>query len=222
MNLVLFDLDYTLLPIDSDHSWGEFTTRIGWTDPVEFRRRNDEFFAQYQAGVLDVHEYIRFATGPIRSRGAQAAARAHEAFMREVIFPAIKPQALELVQSHRNAGDELVIVTATNEFITRPIADAFGVDHLIAVELERDPSGWFTGEIQGIASFRGGKVDRVGQWLAQRGLGWSDVSSIFYSDSTNDLPLLEKVDTAVATNPAPALREIAQARGWRVLDLFGN
>lgn len=222
MNLVLFDLDYTLLPIDSDHSWGEFTTRIGWTDPVEFRRRNDEFFAQYQAGVLDVHEYIRFATGPIRSRGAQAAARAHEAFMREVIFPAIKPQALELVQSHRNAGDELVIVTATNEFITRPIADAFGVDHLIAVELERDPSGWFTGEIQGIASFRGGKVDRVGQWLAQRGLGWSDVSSTFYSDSTNDLPLLEKVDTAVATNPAPALREIAQARGWRVLDLFGN
>ena len=154
MNLVLFDLDYTLLPIDSDHSWGEFTTRIGWTDPVEFRRMNDEFFAQYQAGVLDVHEYIRFATGPIRSRGAQAAARAHEAFMREVIFPAIKPQALELVQSHRNAGDELVIVTATNEFITRPIADAFGVDHLIAVELERDPSGWFTGEIQGIASFR--------------------------------------------------------------------
>ncbi|MBL8370104.1 MAG: HAD family phosphatase [Burkholderiaceae bacterium] len=222
MNLVLFDLDYTLLPIDSDHSWGEFTTRIGWTDPVEFRRMNDEFFAQYQAGVLDVHEYIRFATGPIRSRGAQAAARAHEAFMREVIFPAIKPQALELVQSHRNAGDELVIVTATNEFITRPIADAFGVDHLIAVELERDPSGWFTGEIQGIASFRGGKVDRVGQWLAQRGLVWSDVSSTFYSDSTNDLPLLEKVDTAVATNPAPALREIAQARGWRVLDLFGN
>lgn len=222
MNLVLFDLDYTLLPIDSDHSWGEFTTRIGWTDPVEFRRRNDEFFAQYQAGVLDVHEYIRFATGPIRSRGAQAAARAHEAFMREVIFPAIKPQALELVQFHRDAGDELVIVTATNEFITRPIADAFGVDHLIAVELERDPSGWFTGEIQGIASFRGGKVDRVGQWLAQRGLGWSDVSSTFYSDSTNDLPLLEQVDTAVATNPAPALREIAQARGWRVLDLFGN
>ena len=222
MNLVLFDLDYTLLPIDSDHSWGEFTTRIGWTDPVEFRRRNDEFFAQYQAGVLDVHEYIRFATGPIRSRGAQAAARAHEAFMREVIFPAIKPQALELVQFHRDAGDELVIVTATNEFITRPIADAFGVDHLIAGELERDPSGWFTGEIQGIASFRGGKVDRVGQWLAQRGLGWSDVSSTFYSDSTNDLPLLEQVDTAVATNPAPALREIAQARGWRVLDLFGN
>ena len=222
MNLVLFDLDYTLLPIDSDHSWGEFTTRIGWTDPVEFRRRNDEFFAQYQAGVLDVHEYIRFATGPIRSRGAQAAARAHEAFMREVIFPAIKPQALELVQFHRDAGDELVIVTATNEFITRPIADAFGVDHLIAVELERDPSGWFTGENQGIASFRGGKVDRVGQWLAQRGLGWSDVSSTFYSDSTNDLPLLEQVDTAVATNPAPALREIAQARGWRVLDLFGN
>lgn len=222
MNLVLFDLDYTLLPIDSDHSWGEFTTRIGWTDPVEFRRRNDEFFAQYQAGVLDVHEYVRFATEPIRNRGAQAAARALEAFMREVIFPAIKPPALELVQSHRSAGDELVIVTATNEFITRPIADAFGVDHLIAVELERDQSGWFTGEIQGIASFRGGKVDRVAQWLAQRGLGWSDVSSTFYSDSTNDLPLLEQVDTAVATNPAPALREIAQARGWRVLDLFGN
>lgn len=222
MNLTLFDLDCTLLPIDSDHSWGEFTTRIGWTDPVEYRRRNDEFFAQYQAGRLDVHEYVRFATEALRRQGALSAARAHEAFMREVIVPAITPQALALVESHRAAGDLLVIVTATNEFITRPIATAFGVENLIAVELEHGHDGWITGAIRGVPSFREGKVERVAQWLADRGMDWGDVRTTFYSDSTNDLPLLERVDIPVPTNPSAALRAIAQARNWRVLDLFGN
>ena len=222
MKLALFDLDHTLLPIDSDYSWGQFTSRIGWTDPVEFNRRNDEFFAHYQAGTLDVHDYVRFAIDAVRLRGPEASAAAHVRFMDEVIRPNLQPQALELVQRHREASDQLLMVTATNEFVTRPIAAVFGIEELIAVELERGADGWFTGEIRGTPSFREGKVTRLQQWLAARGLGWDDVDMTFYSDSTNDLPLLEKAHNPVATNPGTALRAIAQARGWRILDLFGE
>ena len=220
--LALFDLDHTLLPLDSDYEWGEFTTRIGWTDPVEFGRRNAEFFAHYQAGTLDVHDYVRFATEAFCARGAQQAAEAHERFMREVITPAIRPQALELLRTHQQAGDQIIIVTATNEFVTRPIAAALGVQELIAVELERDAQGWFTGEIRGTPSMRSGKVQRMQQWLDARGLQWSGVETFFYSDSWNDVPLLERVDHPVATNPDTRLRALAQERGWRILDLFGE
>lgn len=218
--LTLFDLDHTLLPIDSDYSWGEFTQAIGWTDPVEFKRRNDAFYEHYQAGTLDVHDYVRFATEAIRLRDTTQYEAAHARFMREVIEPALRPQALDLVRSHQSAGDDVVIVTATNEFITRPIAKVFGVPELIAVELQRDGSGWITGEIAGVPSMREGKVVRVEQWLAARGMDWLDVETTFYSDSTNDLPLLEQVDHPVATNPDARLRTIALERGWRILDLF--
>ena len=218
--LALFDLDHTLLPLDSDYEWGVFTTRIGWTDPEEFGRRNDAFFADYQSGTLNVHDYVRFATEAVRARGAQAADAAHAQFMREVITPAIRPAARALLQAHREAGDEIVIVTATNEFITRPIAQALGVDELLAVQLQRDASGWITGEIDGHPTMREGKVLRMQQWLEQRGLDWGGVESTFYSDSMNDVPLLEKVDHPVATNPDARLRALAQQRGWRILDLF--
>lgn len=218
--LALFDLDHTLLPLDSDYEWGVFTTRIGWTDPVEFGRRNDAFYADYQAGTLDVHDYVRFATEAVRTRGAAAAQSAHAQFMREVIAPAIHPAARALIQSHRDAGDEIVIVTATNEFITRPIAQALGVDELLAVQLARDAAGWITGDIDGHPTMREGKVLRMQQWLAQRGLDWDAVETTFYSDSMNDVPLLEKVDHPVATNPDARLRALALERGWRILDLF--
>lgn len=218
--LALFDLDHTLLPLDSDYEWGVFTTRIGWTDAQEFGRRNDQFFADYQAGTLNVHDYVRFATEAVRARGAEAAAQAHAQFMREVITPAIQQAAVALIQAHRDAGDQVVIVTATNEFITRPIAQALGVDELLAVQLARDASGWITGEIDGHPTMREGKVLRMQQWLAQRGLDWGDVESTFYSDSMNDVPLLEKVDHPVATNPDARLRALALQRGWRILDLF--
>jgi HAD superfamily hydrolase (TIGR01490 family) len=130
------------------------------------------------------------------------------------------PQALELVRGHQRAGDTVVIVTATNEFVTRPIAQAFGVHELIAVELERNAHGWITGEIKGTPSFREGKVTRVAQWLAAKGLSWADVEMHFYSDSMNDLPLLEKAQHPVATNPDARLRQWATQRGWKVLDLF--
>ncbi|MFN5096973.1 HAD family hydrolase [Limnohabitans sp.] len=220
MKLALFDLDHTLLPLDSDHTWGVFTTELGWTDPHVFGQRNDEFYAHYQAGTLDIHDYVRFATRAARERGAVEAAQAHARYMDEVIHPRITPEALALVRSHQHAGDTVMIVTATNEFVTRPIAQAFGVSELIAVELERDANGWITGEIKGTPSFREGKVARVAQWLDTRGLEWGDVEMSFYSDSMNDLPLLEKAHHPVATNPDARLRQLATERGWRILELF--
>lgn len=219
--LALFDLDHTLLPLDSDHAWGQFTVDLGWRDAETHTKANDAFYEHYQAGTLDIAEYIRFATSAAREHGLAAANRAHERFMDEVIRPAMHPKAIELVCSHQAAGDTVVIVTATNEFVTRPIAAAFGVDELIAVELARDVNGEPTGEIQGVPSFRDGKVARVEQWLVARGLSWDNVThSVFYSDSINDLPLLEKVHEPVATNPDDRLQAIALSRGWRILNLF--
>lgn len=218
--LALFDLDNTLLPLDSDHGWGEFTMQIGWCDRAEFGRRNDAFFQDYLAGRLDIHDYVRFATEAVVQRGPQAAAAAHRRFMDEVIRPAMRPAAIELVRRHQQAGDVVVITSATNEFVTRPIAQAFGVDELIATELARGPDGWLTGEVAGQPNMREGKVLRLAQWLAARGWDWSDVEATFYSDSMNDLPLLEQVQHPVATNPDQRLRALAQQRGWPVLDLF--
>lgn len=218
--IALFDLDHTLIPIDSDYEWGEFTIALGWCDSTEFKRRNAEFFEHYRAGTLDIHDYVRFATQAIREQGAASSAAAHGRFMREVVQKAITPQARALVDGHRAAGDELVIVTATNEFVTRPIADAFGIQELIAVELERDAQGWVTGEIRGTPSAREGKVTRMEQWLASRRLSWDDVETTFYTDSLNDLALMEKAAHPVATNPDERLRALAVERGWRILELF--
>ncbi|HUR89014.1 MAG TPA: HAD family hydrolase [Ramlibacter sp.] len=218
--IALFDLDHTLLPIDSDYSWGVFTQHIGWTDPADFKRRNDEFYQHYKAGTLDIHEYVRFAIEAVRAKGSDAAAQAHAQFMREVVGPEIRPEAIELIEGHRKQGDEVIIVTATNEFVTRPIADALGVEELIAVKLARGGDGWITGDIEGVPSSREGKVHRVEEWLLQRGLSWESAEITFYSDSINDLALLERVDHPVATNPDERLRAVAQERGWRILDLF--
>jgi HAD superfamily hydrolase (TIGR01490 family) len=224
--VALFDLDHTLLPIDSDHAWGEFTVARGWVEPVAFKRQNDAFYAQYQAGTLDVWAYVRFATAALRKQGATNSIAAHVDFMGAIVQKAIQPQALELVRQHQRNGDLVVIVTATNEFVTRPIAQAFGVTELIAVELEREEqpggSGWYTGAIRGVPSFREGKVTRVEQWLLSQGLSWSSVHTTFYSDSMNDLPLLEKATVPVATNPDARLRALALERGWRILDLFSG
>ena len=221
LRLALFDLDHTLLPLDSDYEWGEFTLRKGWCDKEAFGSRNADFFADYQKGTLDIHEYVRFATEAIRTLGADAANAAHRDFMREVITPNLQPAARALLQQHRDAGDTIVIVTATNEFVTRPIAEALGVEHLLAVNLQRDASGWITGEIDGEPTMRAGKVTRMQDWLSERGLSWETVDSTFYSDSMNDVPLLERVNTPVATNPDERLRALAADRGWRILDLPG-
>jgi HAD superfamily hydrolase (TIGR01490 family) len=220
MKLALFDLDHTLLPLDSDQSWGEFTLSLGWVDPDTFQAKNNGFYADYLAGCLDIHAYVRFSTAAVREKGPVAAAAAHDLFMERVIRPAILPAALDLVEQHRRRGERLVMVTATNEFVTRPIAEAFGMDVLLAVELERDGHGHFTGEIAGVPSLREGKVTRVQQWLATQGTSLADVQATFYSDSLNDLPLLEQVQQPVVTNGSAELRQTALARGWRILDLF--
>ena len=218
--IALFDLDHTLIPFDSDYEWNEFTIALGWRDGEEFRRANDAFFAQYRDGTLNIHDYVRFATQAIRDRGATESIAAHARFMEAVVLKGIQKSALDLVQGHQQAGDMVVIVTATNEFVTRPIADAFGVQELIAIELVRDARGEFTGDILGIPSFREGKVTRVEAWLAARSLSWQDVETTFYSDSMNDLSLLEKATYPVATNPDERLRQLATERGWRILALF--
>jgi HAD superfamily hydrolase (TIGR01490 family) len=218
--VALFDLDNTLIPMDSDYQWGEFTMSLGWCDGDEFKRRNSEFYEHYKAGTLDIHAYVRFATQAMREQGSVKAAQAQARFIQTVVQGVIEPQALALVRAHQAAGDAVVIVTATNEFVTRPIADAFGVPDLIAVQLARDAMGELTGEIAGTPSFREGKVTRVQAWLAERQLDWANTETVFYSDSINDLALLEKVTHPVATNPDEPLRAVATERGWRILELF--
>lgn len=221
MNLCLFDLDGTLLPIDSDHAFGEFMVVIGWADAQRFRERNDAFFADYQAGRLDLAAYVDFATSVWRARPLAEAEAARERFMREVLRPQLLPAALDLVRSHQRQGDLVAIVTATNEFVTAPIAQAFGVAHLIAVQLERGAGGAWSGRVQGVPSYREGKVARVHQWLGGLGHRLQEFGRIsVYSDSPNDLPLLELATDAVATNPSPALAAVARERGWRILELF--
>ena len=221
MNLTLFDLDGTLIETDSDHAFGEFLVAIGWVDVEAYQRRNDAFYEDYQAARLDLDAYIDFATSAWRQRPEAEALAARERFMRELMQPALRPRALALVREHQAAGDLVAIVTATNEFVTRPIAEAFGVTELIAVELARDHNGAVTGAVRGVPSFGEGKIVRVEQWLAGQGLRHADFERItFYGDSTNDLPLLEWATHPVATNPGPALAVIARERGWPVLNLF--
>ncbi|MEO8080694.1 MAG: HAD family hydrolase [Caldimonas sp.] len=217
----MFDLDHTLLPIDSDHAWCDFMVGQGWVDGTEFRRGNDAFYADYLAGRLDIAAYVAFATAPMRHRGAAELAEAHARFMREVIAPVIHPAALDLVAAHRDGGDLIALVTSTSDFVVEPIARAFGIDAVVATVLERDAEGAPTGRIRGEPSYRAGKVARVGQWLLAGHSDWSDFGRIsVYSDSPNDLPLLERATDPVATNPSAELEAVAHERGWRILKLF--
>ncbi|HEU4459359.1 MAG TPA: HAD family hydrolase [Methylibium sp.] len=221
MNLCLFDLDLTLLPIDSDHAWGDFVVTLGWARAEAQRAENDRFYAQYQDGTLDIAAYVEFATRAWRDRPAAEQQAGRDRFMREAIAPHLRSEAFELVRRHQRDDDFVAIVTATNEWVTRPIAEAFGIETLIAVELERSAAGQVTGRIRGVPSFREGKVERVAQWLAGRGRRVQDFERVsVYSDSINDLPLLELATHPVATNPSPPLAALAGERGWPILNLF--
>jgi HAD superfamily hydrolase (TIGR01490 family) len=221
LNLCLFDLDDTLLPLDSDKAWCDFVVALGWVDGPAFQQQSEAFYAQYKAKCLDVHAYIAFVTEPLRARSSDELQAAHARFMAEVINPQVRPAALDLVRLHQEQGDDVALVTATNDFVTGPIAKALGVDHLLAVRLERASDGSLTGRIEGVPTYREGKVTRVGQWLAARGRHWAEFERVtVYSDSANDLPLLEKATHPVATNPTPELEAIALARGWKTLKLF--
>lgn len=221
IRLALFDLDHTLLPLDSDYQWAEFMARTGRAgDPEQARRRNQELMDRYTAGDLTAEQSAEFMLGLLARHDPADLALWHEEFMQQVIRPAILPQALELVRRHLRAGDLCAVVTATNQFVTSPIVRAFGVPHLLATDAEY-ANGRYTGHINGTPCFQEGKVIRVRAWLAARGLTFQDFSETwFYSDSVNDVPLLDVVSHPVATNPAPGLRALAAERGWRAIDLF--
>jgi HAD superfamily hydrolase (TIGR01490 family) len=222
-NLALFDLDHTLLPIDSDHEWGEFLVRTGAVDAVEFKRRNDGFFEQYKAGTIDPVEYLEFALGTLARFERKELDAMHARFMAEVIEPAILPRARDLLRRHLDAGDLVAIVTATNRYVTAPIAAALGVRHLIAAVPEEDQHGNLTGKLVGLPTQGAGKVIHTHAWLAQMGTTLDDFgSSHFYSDSHNDLPLLSVVTHPVATNPNAVLATHATRLGWPLLHLFND
>ena len=221
MNLALFDLDHTLLPLDSDYEWNQFLCRIGAVDAEAFAARNREFFAQYNAGTLDPVAYLEFALGNLARFKRKELDAMHRQFMAEVIAPALLPQARELLQKHHDAGDLVVIATATNRFITAPIAEALGVLHLIAAEPEMTPEGDLTGHLVGIPTNGPGKLQHTRDWLAGMDKTLASFPETwFYSDSHNDLPLLSAVTHPVATNPNGKLTEHAVAHGWPIIKLF--
>ena len=218
MTLAIFDLDNTLIAGDSDHLWGQFVCEQALVDSASFARDNERFYRDYQAGNLDIDAYLRFALGPLKGRSPDELAPLHRQFMREKIEPIILPQALRLIDSHRRQGHRLLVITATNHFITRPIVDALGIADLLACEAEIS-DGRYTGEPTGIPSYHSGKVLRLQAWLQQQQLALA--GSWFYSDSHNDLPLLEQVDYAVAVDPDPTLKARARESSWPIISLRG-
>ena len=220
MRLALFDLDNTLLPLDSDYEWGCFLERIGAVDAEFHRSENERFYHQYVAGTLDIQEWLAFQLAPLAAHSCDRLGEWHDRFMQEVILPAIRPQARALLARHRDQGDLCAIITATNEFVTGPIARELGVEHLIATRVECQ-DGRYTGRSVGTPTFREGKVVRTDEWLNALGHDWRSVErSWFYSDSANDIPLLSRVTDPVATNPDERLAAHARAHGWAVLQLF--
>ncbi|WP_298135040.1 HAD family phosphatase [Acidiferrobacter sp.] len=214
MAVALFDLDNTLLAGDSDYAWGQFLITVGAVDRARYEHANGRFYDAYKAGTLDIGEFLAFALEPLR-RIPQSQLLAWRArFVEECVRPMIKPWAAPLLESYRAQGVTLALVTATNDFVTAPIAELFGIPHLVATVAERR-NGHFTGRCGGVPCFREGKVTRVRSWMADHGLAWAD--SVFYSDSHNDLPLLEAVSRAVAVDPDPTLLAIAEQRGWEIL-----
>lgn len=221
--LALFDLDHTLLPLDSDYQWAQYLAKSGRAgDPEVALRRNEELMDRYNAGDLTAEQAAEFMLGLLAAHPPHLLAAWHEDFMQRVIRPAMTDQAVDLVRQHLAAGDLCALVTATNSFVTAPIARAFGVPHLIATDPEY-VAGRYTGKIAGTPSFKHGKVIRVNDWLSamDRRLGDFD-QSYFYSDSINDLPLLEVVTHPIVTNPSASLLNVAQDRKWPVLNLFNN
>lgn len=223
-NLALFDLDHTLLPLDSDQAWAHFTAKLGVEGAQRHAQEIDAYYRQYVAGTLDMTDYLNYTLAPLARHSREQLDTWHAAFMEEVIIPAIRPAARELIARHLGAGDLCCIVTATNVFVTAPIGKALGFEYLLGIELGTeggDPLGRYTGMAVGVPTFREGKIARTESWLASLGYTLQDFpKSYFYSDSINDVPLLERVTHPVATNPDERLRAVACERGWPVIELF--
>lgn len=216
MSLAIFDLDNTLLGGDSDYLWGQFLVEQGLVDGKHYECENQQFYEAYEAGTLDIYAYQAFMLRPLAGRPLAELQAWRERFMAEKIQPILLPKAKELLNQHRAAGDILLIITATNRFITAPIAERLGVSHLLATEPEMVDDR-YTGRTVGIPCFRQGKVERLNLWLADQGVDLAD--SWFYSDSHNDLPLLNQVAHPVAVDPDPTLARHAQQQGWPIISL---
>lgn len=217
--IALFDLDKTLIPGDSDHGWGAFLAQNGFVDAVGFKNKHDYFYKQYCAGTLDIIEYSEFAFEVLTQHPMAELLQWREQFMAEFIEPMIRPEALDLVKKHQDAGHECVLISATNEFVIEPIGWRLGFKHIMGTTPEQK-DGQFTGKVFGIPSFQAGKITRVTQWLNEHDADWNSVVTFFYSDSMNDVPLLEKATFPIACNPDETLHGIALARRWPILKLF--
>jgi len=222
LTLAIFDLDNTLMAGDSDYLWGGFLVERGIVDKDEFACANERFYREYQAGSMDIYEFLRFSLRPLRDNRPEDLRRWRRDFLHEKIEPIVLPSARKLVERHRAAGDTLLIVTATNEFVTAPIAEHLGVPNLIAT-IPEQVNGHYTGEVSGIPAYQAGKVERLLDWLEGTAAGAAGrlAGSTFYSDSHNDIPLLERVDHPVATDPDDRLQRHARNRGWPIISLRG-
>lgn len=219
MQLALFDLDNTLLAGDSDFEWGQFLIGEGVLDREVHQARNVQFYEDYKAGTLDINAFLEFQLKPLSRHPRSQLDAWHAKYMEQKIRPMITEKSRALVQKHRDNGDLMVIITATNSFVTGPIAREFGIDHLIGTDPEQI-AGEFTGRVSGVPSFKEGKVTRMNQWLESRGQRLEDFETTwFYSDSHNDLPLMKLVQNPVAANPDPQLKAHAEANGWPIISL---
>ena len=216
MRLAIFDLDNTLLAGDSDYSWGEFLVAKKLVDAETYARENDRFYQQYKAATLDIQEYLKFSLAPLTRYSLDELAVLHDEFMRDFIEPMVLTKGLALLQEHRSKGDYLLIITATNSFVTHPIAKRLKVDDILASDAEVI-NNRYTGKGTGTPCFQGGKVIRLQEWLKEKNLNLDD--AYFYSDSVNDLPLLEQVPNPVAVDPDDRLEKVAQERGWKIMSL---
>jgi HAD superfamily hydrolase (TIGR01490 family) len=217
MKLAIFDLDNTLIAGDSDYEWGEFVVRKGLVDATAYAAQNAAFYEDYKSGQLDIIAYQRFALAPLVGIPVEQLRALHQEFMQTVIEPLALPKALALIEQHRSQGHQLLVITATNRFITEPIVRWLGIDEIIATDPDFDEFGHVLGDVVGIPSFQEGKIQRLQQWFMQKGLAVSE--TWFYSDSRNDLPLLQQVNHPVAVDPDDVLRDYAQAQGWPIMSL---
>jgi HAD superfamily hydrolase (TIGR01490 family) len=214
--LAIFDLDNTLIAGDSDHSWGQFLVDQKLVDAEYFKQKNDEFYQDYVDGTLDMQAYLNFSLAPLAEYERSALNELHQTFMNDVVKGMMLPKAQKLVNKHRAQGDTLLVVTATNRFVTEPIVQSLGILHLLAIELE-EADGKYTGKVQGVPSFKEGKVTRLNEWLEKNPHDLSE--AYFYSDSHNDLPLLMLVGNPIAVDPDATLKSHALAQGWRQISL---
>lgn len=219
-HLAIFDLDHTLIPIDSDYQWGQYLIQLGLVDQNSHSQRNAKFYSDYVAGQLDIDEYLAFQLEPLFAHDLGQVEQWRESYAAQHVLPQVQSKPLDLVRFHQTRGDLCMIITGTNDFVTRPIANAFGIEHLIGTQLEV-VNNRFTGRKVGTASFREGKIVRLNEFLSSRGQTLQDFeTSTFYSDSVNDIPLLEIVTHPVATNPCTRLAAHAKELGWRTMHLF--